>query len=161
MSTLNSRLQLSILNRKKGKNLAEKGFTLVELMIVIVIVGVLSAVALPNFLNQRDKAEAQSLIGSMAAFGKQCGGNMVIEDPVDVPDVPATITFTAGTTSAESGAGVPCDGGANVTISNSTAFPRPANIGGVRCGDDQADGTEATCALVIDQESGTITGTWS
>ena len=39
MTTLNSRLQLAMLNRKKGRNLLEKGFTLVELMIVIVIVG--------------------------------------------------------------------------------------------------------------------------
>merc|ERR1712224_320896 len=39
-----------------GRNALEKGFTLVELMIVIVIVGILSAVALPNFLSQTDKA---------------------------------------------------------------------------------------------------------
>ena len=35
---MSSRLQLAIMNRKKGRNLVEKGFTLVELMIVIVIV---------------------------------------------------------------------------------------------------------------------------
>jgi type IV pilus assembly protein PilA len=58
MTTLNSRLQLALLNRKKGRNLLEKGFTLVELMIVIVIVGILSAVALPNFLSQTSKAKA-------------------------------------------------------------------------------------------------------
>ena len=58
MFTMSSRLQLAIMNRKKGRNLVEKGFTLVELMIVIVIVGILSAVALPNFLNQTDKAKA-------------------------------------------------------------------------------------------------------
>ena len=58
MTTLNSRLQLAMLNRKKGRNALEKGFTLVELMIVIVIVGILSAVALPNFLNQTSKAKA-------------------------------------------------------------------------------------------------------
>ncbi len=58
MTTLNRRLQLAILNRKKGRNALEKGFTLVELMIVIVIVGILSAVALPNFLNQTSKAKA-------------------------------------------------------------------------------------------------------
>jgi type IV pilus assembly protein PilA len=56
MNSLNSKLQLAMLNRKKGRNLLEKGFTLVELMIVIVIVGILSAVALPNFLSQTDKA---------------------------------------------------------------------------------------------------------
>ena len=58
MTTLNSRLQLELLNRKKDRNLIEKGFTLVELMIVIVIVGILSAVALPNFLSQTAKAKA-------------------------------------------------------------------------------------------------------
>ncbi len=57
MMTMNNRLALSILNRKKRPNVLEKGFTLVELMIVVVIVGVLSAVALPNFLAQSDKAK--------------------------------------------------------------------------------------------------------
>ena len=68
MTTLNSRLKLAFLNRKKGRNLLEKGFTLVELMIVIVIVGVLSAVALPNFLGQANKAkgtEARSQISNI------------------------------------------------------------------------------------------------
>ena len=64
MTSTNAKLQLAMLRLKKGSNLVEKGFTLVELMIVIVIVGILSAVALPNFLSQTDKAkttEAESL----------------------------------------------------------------------------------------------------
>ena len=64
MTTLNSKLQLALINRKKGKNLLQKGFTLVELMIVIVIVGILSSVALPSFLSQAGKAkitEAETL----------------------------------------------------------------------------------------------------
>ena len=40
------------------KYLKEKGFTLVELMIVIVIVGILAAVAIPKFTNAADKARA-------------------------------------------------------------------------------------------------------
>ena len=71
MTTLNSRLQLSILNRKKGRNLLEKGFTLVELMIVIVIVGILSAVALPNFLSQTDKAKATEAKSVSSSYLKQ------------------------------------------------------------------------------------------
>ena len=79
MTTLNSRLQLAMLNRKKGRNLLEKGFTLVELMIVIVIVGILSGVALPNFLNQANKAKATectSQIGSvLSTYGADAVGN--------------------------------------------------------------------------------------
>ena len=71
MTSLNSRLQLALLNRKKGRNLLEKGFTLVELMIVIVIVGVLSSVALPNFLSQTDKAKATEAKSGITAILKQ------------------------------------------------------------------------------------------
>ena len=48
-------------------HLAQLGFTLVELMLVIVIVGLLTAIALPNFTGQAAKArmtEAKSLAAS-------------------------------------------------------------------------------------------------
>ena len=77
MTSLNSKLQLALLNRKKGRNLLEKGFTLVELMIVIVIVGVLSAVALPNFLSQTAKAKSTEATSQISALNKEAAARFL------------------------------------------------------------------------------------
>jgi prepilin-type N-terminal cleavage/methylation domain-containing protein len=72
-STLNSRLQLSLLKQKKGNNLAEKGFTLIELLITVVILGTLSAVAVPGFLAQQDKANHAAANAHGRALMASCG----------------------------------------------------------------------------------------
>ena len=77
MTSLNSKLQLALINRKKGRNLLEKGFTLVELMIVIVIVGVLSAVALPNFLSQTAKAKSTEATSQISALNKEAAARFL------------------------------------------------------------------------------------
>lgn len=45
-----------MLEKLRQRSANEEGFTLVELLVVMLILGILAAIAIPSFFNQRDKA---------------------------------------------------------------------------------------------------------
>ena len=130
-----------------------------ELMIVIIVVGVLTAVALPQFLGVRGKATANAEIAEITGLAKECAAAISIQGPY--PDAYANQGLSTSSTPSVS---ADCNGGSKSTAPTANIIFKTSGItdsdldNTIECGpkDKLVSTGNKACQITVNYQTGVI-----
>ena len=79
-------------DRTKMNRLTKRGFTLVEIMIVVAIIILLAAIAIPNLLRARLNANEAAAIGALRTLSTACESYRAAQTTPAYPDALTTLS---------------------------------------------------------------------
>jgi type IV pilus assembly protein PilA len=134
-----------MLQKLSGRN--SQGFTLIELMIVIAIIGILAAIAIPNFIAYRNKSYCSRAESDANGIAASIADYFSIPDHTTTPTLAqlnndAGYTMSGKGTSANTATVTGADPTANITIT--------VVDGSSRCPDEYQDAVAADTANSLD-----------
>ena len=95
MNIFNSKALLQKIRAKKGK---KDGFTLIELMVVVAIIGVLSSVALPALTQAQNRGKASAAKQESVNAAKTCTIALISGDRTEITNAAVTAVTTGDIT---------------------------------------------------------------